>query len=110
MKGLRVPLAFGLGVVAFSPALAVDTNSGPADRDLIVAGERELSRAYVTGDSGVLSRLLSEDFGGIGSKGGLYSKTEAIDGLRNGVDQSGADPTEIDVQIFGDTAIARVRE
>ena len=110
MKGLRLPLAFALGVMALSPAPAADTKSGSADRDFIVEGERKLSKAYVTGDTGVLSRLLSDDFRGIGSKGGLYGKTEALEELRKGVDQSGADPTEIDVQIFGDTAIARVRE
>lgn len=109
MRRLRFPLIFAFGVIALSPALAGGPKGSSTDRDIITQGERDIGQAYVTGDRTVLSRLLSDDFRGIGSKGGVYNKAEAIEGLGD-IDQSGADPTEIDVQFFGDTAIARVRE
>ncbi len=107
---MRNPAWWGLGMVAvlcMGPARGDDRQ---ADRDIITRGERELSQAYVTGDDRRAAALLSDDYRGIGSNGGISDKKATLEDIRSEPHESSADPFEIDVQFFGDAAIARVRE
>jgi uncharacterized protein (TIGR02246 family) len=89
-----------------SPALADDK----ADRDFIIQAEHALSQAYVTGKDSAVAPLLSDDFRGIGSRGGISGKAETLQAIHDSTDESAAEIEALDVQLHGDTAIARIRE
>lgn len=65
--------------------------------------EREWINAIVHKDTGVLDRLLADDF--IGTTNDVrYGKAEAIDDVKTGVHDT-LDMEDVDVRVYGDTAV-----
>jgi len=103
----------GVGIVAGLFAVAAgagETAERQADLDAISLGERNWTRAYVTGDSSLMAPLLSDRFHGIRVDGTAYGKAEALEAMRKEPHDSSDEISEFDVQFFGDTAIATIRE
>jgi uncharacterized protein (TIGR02246 family) len=96
--------------VAVNPAAMAEGGERNADRDFILRAEHALSQAYVRGVDRDVAALLSDDFRGIGSRGEVSDKTETLTAIRAGGDESRAEIESLDVQVKGDTAIARIRE
>lgn len=106
-KMLSLPAVFlsGLSVTSLR---AEEPEKRVTDRELIIQSEREVGQAYVRGDDRVRARLLSNDFRGIGACGTSLDRAAALQGVRSDRDESATEPVTIDVQVDGDTAIARV--
>jgi len=93
--------------------MAAGANESPdrqADRDAISLGERNWTRAYVTGDPSIVASMLNERFRGIRIDGTAYGKAEALEAIHAEPHDSSDEITEFDLQFHGDTAIATVRE
>jgi ketosteroid isomerase-like protein len=102
---IRSSLVLAAVLLSLSPAWA-----GEADRDFITRAEHVLSEAYVTRNDAAVAPLLSDDYRGIFSSGGMSDKAGTLQAIRESSDESAAEIQELDIQFHGDTAIARIHE
>jgi ketosteroid isomerase-like protein len=88
--------------------------AGPAPRDsnpsvesVITKLELNWALAIVNKDTAAVDRLLAKEFNGTTPTGYTYSREMAIADLKNGVyDVTMMDMDQIDVNVFGNTAVA----
>jgi ketosteroid isomerase-like protein len=74
------------------------------------AREAALRQAQLTGDVGVLDRLVDDALVFVGPNGALYGKSDDLDGHRRGVIRiTRLDPSEERIQLFGNVAVVSVR-
>ena len=82
-----------------------DTN--PSVESIIIQLELKWGLAIVNKDAAALGRLLANEFNGTSPTGQTYSREMAIADLRNGTyDVTMMDLDQIDVNVFGNTAVA----
>jgi hypothetical protein len=78
-----------------------------ADKEELVAAEKEWGAAFASGDSSVSERLLAEDFVGTDTKGRRYDKAQIVAEVREGPPLV-SDVTEVDdIRFEGHVAILR---
>lgn len=95
-------------LLALSTPAATQERSG--DRTAIIAGERALGQAYVTGDVATVRMLLADGFRGIGVSGNAFDKNAALAAV-SALPHSTSDTVDaFDVRFFGDTAVVEARE
>lgn len=103
-------LGMVLACICLSPVWAGEGPDRKADRRFIVQAEQAIGQAYVTGKDSDVAVLLSDDYRGVGSRGGIADKADTLKMIREGADESAAEIEAIDIQFAGDTAIARIHE
>jgi ketosteroid isomerase-like protein len=95
-------------LLALSTPAAAEERS--ADRAAIIAAERALGHAYVTGDVATVRTLLADDFRAISIHGNAFDKKAALAAV-SAVPHSTSDVVDgFDVRFFGDTAVVQARE
>ena len=83
---------------ATTPPAAVDASSM-----VITQHEQEWVNAIVHKDTGIIEKLLADDF--IGTTNDVrYGKSEALNDVKNGVHNS-LDMEDVNVRLYGDTAV-----
>jgi ketosteroid isomerase-like protein len=96
----------------YTPASAVLAGPGPRDTNpsvesIITQLELKWSLAIVNKDAAALERLLAKEFNGTTPTAQTYSREMAIADLKNGTyDVTMMDLDQIDVNVFGNTAVA----
>jgi len=74
----------------------------------IVESERQWAESVATGDSGVVERILADDFLGADPKGRLYDKAKMIADMRNAPQYFISNRlNQVKVRFFGETAVAQ---
>jgi len=99
-----LPSAALLGLVLLaSPRLSLA--QGSAEQELLQL-ERDWCRAMIQRDVAFLTRILAEDYTGVGSRGGTETKAEALAGLtdRNSSVTDCVD-SNVRVRVYGDAAV-----
>jgi ketosteroid isomerase-like protein len=99
-----------LMVLAAGPALGAADVARQTDRSALVAGERALGQAYVTGNVATVQALLARDFRGIGIHGDAFDKPGALAAVAARPHSSSDLVDGIDIRFFGDTAIVQAHE
>jgi ketosteroid isomerase-like protein len=84
---------------------AAATSNAEEVKKTIAGLEQEWAKAIVAKDAAAVGRLLADDFKGT-SENVLYSKADAIGDVRGDTTYDALELTNIDVRVFGDTAIA----
>src|SRR4029078_9135041 len=96
----------------YTPTSAVLAGPGPRDTNqsvesIITQLELKWSLAIVNKDAASLERLLANEFNGTTPTGNTYSREMAIADLKNGTyEVTMMDLDQIDVNVFGNTAVA----
>lgn len=99
-----------LACIAVNPVQAGEIPDRQVDRDFILRAEQAIAQAYVTGKDREVTNLLSDEYRGIDSRGGISDKADTLKIIREGADESAAVIEAIDIQFQGNTAIARIHE
>jgi ketosteroid isomerase-like protein len=95
-------------LLALSTAAAAEDR--PVDRSTIIAGERALGHAFVTGDVATVRMLLADGFRGVGVHGNSFDKKAALAAVA-ALPHSTSDAVDaFDIRFFGDTAVVQARE
>jgi hypothetical protein len=82
---------------------------GPREQEVADAN-RERIAALVAGDIDTLERYVAEDMQYVSGAGTVHTKAEVFAGFRSGdLRLERQDPSELDVRVYGDTAIAGYR-
>jgi ketosteroid isomerase-like protein len=81
-----------------------------ADERAIVQGEHAWGRAFVTGDTAAVDRLLAEDFVGVDPDGAIYDKAKMLQSVRAGPNIASDQVGAVRVRFFDDTAVAQGSE
>src|SRR5262249_52585348 len=82
-------------------------DSNPSVESLITKLELNWALAIVNKDTAALDRVLAKEFNGTSPTGYTYSREMAIADLKNGVyDVTMMDLDQVDVSVFGNTAVA----
>jgi ketosteroid isomerase-like protein len=95
-----------------APASPIMAGPGPRDtspnvESIITQLELKWALAIVNKDAPALERLLAKEFNGTTPRGETYSREMAIQDLKNGVyDVTMMNLDQIDVNVFGNTAVA----
>lgn len=84
---------------------AAGTAASDEVKKTIAGLEQEWAKAIVAKDAAAVGRLLADDFKGT-SESVLYSKADAIGDVRGDTTYDALELTNIEVRVFGDTAIA----
>jgi ketosteroid isomerase-like protein len=72
----------------------------------VLAVQHDFDRAELTADSGRLRELIADDFLSIGPKGFMLDKEQWI-GRHENFSYQELETSELDVRVYGDTAIVR---
>ncbi len=107
MHKLLLPAAI---VLAFPLPATAQPDDRRAEAAYITKGEADWSHAFVTGDVATIDRLLADDFIGIDSKGRRYDKATMRDWVRVGPNMTSDTVGPVEVNFYGDTAIAHGSE
>ncbi|HWD68514.1 MAG TPA: nuclear transport factor 2 family protein [Caulobacteraceae bacterium] len=110
MSAKPVLLAFSLALLATIAADAGSATDRAADTRAIIAGERDLGRAFVSGDVATIRHLLADDFQGVAPRGAFYDKVSVLKELRAGPHITSDEVGPITLRFYGDTAIAQAHE
>jgi hypothetical protein len=74
----------------------------------IIESERAWAESVATGDSGVVERILADDFVGVDPKGNVYDKSKMVSDTREAPKYFVSNhANEIKVRFYGDTAVAQ---
>ena len=77
----------------------------------IIESERQWAESVASGDTGVIERILADDYLGIDPKGNLYDKAKMIADTRNAPKYFASNHlNDVKVRFYGDTAIAQGSE
>lgn len=95
------------GFLALSSCEAVATGA-PTDVDTIKQLEQRLGDATVTVDIDQLSQIFADEWESIGTSGKIYTRENALNDMKSGRDKlESFENGPMDVQVFGDVAIAQ---
>jgi len=118
---MRPTLAISTLILAICCALpAQDTKSGSAAKsrtagdqtvqNLLKQMEKQRAEALMKGDAGFFDRTTADDYTMITSSGELRNKARAMSDLKSGeVKFQSADVDELEVRVYGDTAVVTGR-
>jgi ketosteroid isomerase-like protein len=81
-----------------------------ADERAIVQGEHAWGRAFVTGDTAAVDRLLADDFVGVDPDGAVYDKARMLRSVRVGPNIASDQVGAVKVRFFDNTAVAQGSE
>ena len=88
-------------------ALPAPVQAGRADpKQQIASLEQDYSEGFVTGDTKVAQRLLSEDFIGFSPSGATWDKARILTEVKSDLRPVSCEITALTVDLHGDTAIA----
>jgi ketosteroid isomerase-like protein len=95
------------GFLVLSSCEAVATGA-PSDIDTIKHLEQELGDATVAVDMDRLKQIFADDWESIGTSGKIYNKESALGDMKSGQDKlESFENGPMDVQVFGDVAVAQ---
>jgi len=97
-----------LPIAALVAAMAAGASE--SDRDQITRNEQNWTKAYVTGDAGLVEAFLSDDFRAVRADGTAHGKSDELGAIRAEPHDSKGEVYDLDVQLHGDVATALVRE
>lgn len=80
------------------------------DAQFITKGEIAWGQAFVKGDVATIDRLLADDFEGIDTHGRRYDKEQMREWVRAGPNLTSDTVGPVEIQFYGNTAIARGSE
>ncbi len=104
------PLHLALALLATTSADAASAADRATDTRAIIAGERDLGQAFVSGDLATIRRLLADDFRGVAPRGAFYDKVSVLKELRARPHITSDEVGPITLRFYGDTAIAQAHE
>ncbi|MGI9034492.1 MAG: nuclear transport factor 2 family protein [Pyrinomonadaceae bacterium] len=83
----------------------VSDATGENSEQTLTRLERELNAAIARKDAAKFQRLAADDFNGIESRGGIFNKSQTINGFETGGnDVEPAIPADLKIKIYGDAA------
>jgi ketosteroid isomerase-like protein len=111
MKGIIASVLFAsvcAGLVLADSLKAQSQSKDPAAIDAVKQVEQDMGKAMIAGDIGKLSQIYADDFAAIGFSGKTTTKQDMVSDFESFHDKlEWFENGPIDVQVFGDVAVAQ---